>query len=57
MSVEEALAELRVILGKGLHPTAISKVREVLIRLKGGDAQDNREIAQKRGPEEYENLN
>ena len=57
MSVEEALAELRVILGKGLHPTAISKVRDVLTKLKGGDAQDKRKIAQKRGPEEYENLN
>ena len=37
MSVEEALAELQAILGKGLHPTAISKVREVLIKLKGDD--------------------
>jgi len=57
MSVEEALAELRAILGKGLHPTAISKVRDVLIRLKGGRAQDNRKITQKRGPEKHENLN
>lgn len=46
MSVEEAVAELRTILGKGLHPTAISKVRDVLIRLKGGDAQGNREITE-----------
>jgi hypothetical protein len=52
MSVEEALAELRAILGKGLHPTAISKVREVLIRLKRGDAQGNSEITRKRGSEE-----
>ncbi|GAG96760.1 unnamed protein product [marine sediment metagenome] len=36
MSVEEALAELQAILGKGLHPTAISKVREVLTKLKRG---------------------
>ena len=52
MSVEEALAELQAVLGKGLHPTAVSKVREVLIKLKGGDAQDNREITRKRGSEE-----
>lgn len=52
MSIEEALAELRAILGKGLHPTAISKVREVLIKLKRDDAQDNREITRRRGSEE-----
>ena len=51
MSVEEALAELQAILGKGLHPTAISEVREVLIKLKR-DAQGNKKVAQKRGPEE-----
>jgi hypothetical protein len=39
VSVEEALAELQAILGKGLHPTAISKVREVLTKLKGDDIQ------------------
>jgi len=44
MSIEEALAELQAVLGKGLHPTAISKVREVLIKLKGDDAQDNKEL-------------
>jgi hypothetical protein len=52
MSIEEALAELRAILGKGLHPTAISKVREVLIKLRGDDAQDNKEITPKRGSQE-----
>ena len=46
MSVEEALAELRTILGKGLHPTAVSKVREVLIELKGDDAQGNSGITE-----------
>jgi len=46
MSIEEALTELRAILGKGLHPTAISNVREVLIKLKGDDAQDNRQITE-----------
>ena len=51
MSVEEALAELQAILGKGLHPTAISEVREVLIKLKR-DAQGNKKVAQKRCPEE-----
>jgi len=52
MSIEEALAELRAILGKGLHPTAISKVREVLIKFKRDDAQDNSEATRKRGSEE-----
>jgi hypothetical protein len=42
MSVEEALAELQHILGKGLHPTAISKVREVLIKVKGDNAHGNK---------------
>jgi len=56
MSVEEALAELQGILGKGLHPTAISKVREVLIRVKGSEAQDKQELVQRRYPEEYEKL-
>jgi len=46
MSVEEALVELRAILGKGLHPTAVSKVKEVLIKLKGDNTQDNREITE-----------
>lgn len=44
MSVEEALAELQAVLGKGLHPTAISKVREVLTKLKGDDAQGNKRL-------------
>jgi hypothetical protein len=52
MSIEEALTELRAILGKGLHPTAISKVREVLTKLKRDDAQDERETTRKRGSEE-----
>jgi len=47
MSVEEALAELQAVLGKELHPTAISKVREVLIKLKGNNAQDNKKITRK----------
>ncbi len=42
MSVEEALAELQHILGKGLHPTAISKVRDVLIKVKGDNAHGNK---------------
>jgi len=42
MSVEEALTELQGILGKGLHPTAISKVREVLIKVKGDNAHGNK---------------
>ena len=42
MSVEEALDELQAILGKGLHPTAISKVREVLTKLKGDDTRGNK---------------
>lgn len=42
MSVEEGLAELQHILGKGLHPTAISKVREVLIKVKGDTAHGNK---------------
>jgi hypothetical protein len=46
VSVEEALAELRTILGKGLHPTAVSKVREVLIKLKGDDGEDDSGITE-----------
>ena len=42
MSVAEALTELQAILGKGLYPAAIPKVREVLIRLKEGDVGDSR---------------
>jgi hypothetical protein len=38
VSVEEALVELKAILGNGLYPTAVPKVREVLIRLRDGDA-------------------
>jgi len=52
MSIEEALVELRTILGKGLHPTAISKVREVLIKSKKDDAQGKSEATRKRGSEE-----
>jgi hypothetical protein len=33
MSVEEALAEIQAILGKGLPPTAVPKVREILAKL------------------------
>ena len=42
MSVAEALTELQAILGKGLYPAAIPKVREVLIRLKEGGVGDTR---------------
>ena len=37
MSIVEALAELKAILGKGLYPAAIPKVRKILVRLKEGD--------------------
>ena len=40
MSVAEALTELQAILGKGLYPAAIPKVKEILIRLKEGDVGD-----------------
>ncbi len=56
MSVEEALAELQAILGKGLYPAAIPKVREILVEVKGSEAQDNQELVQRRHPEEYERL-
>jgi len=56
MSVEEALAELQAILGKGLYPAAIPKVREVLTEVKGSEAQDNQELVQRRYPGEYEKL-
>jgi hypothetical protein len=46
VSVEEALAELRTILGKGLHPTAVSKVRKVLIKLKVDDGEGDSEITE-----------
>jgi len=36
MSIEEALAELQEILGRGLYPLAIPKVRDILERLKKG---------------------
>jgi len=42
MSVEEALAELQAILGKGLYPAAIPKVREVLAQVKGDNAHGNK---------------
>lgn len=42
MSIAEALAELKAILGKGLYPAAIPKVREILVRLKEGDVGDSR---------------
>ena len=45
MSVAEALTELQAILGKGLYPAAIPKVKEVLIRLKEGDVGDSRMLA------------
>jgi hypothetical protein len=45
MSVAEALAELQAILGKGLHPAAIPKVREVLVKLKEGDVPDSQTSA------------
>lgn len=56
MSVEEALAELQAILGKGLYPAAIPKVRQVLTEVKGSEAQDNQEVVQRRHPGEYEKL-
>jgi len=39
MSAEEALSKLQAILGKGLYPTAISEVREVLVKLKKDHTQ------------------
>ena len=33
MTTEEALAKLKTILGKGLYPTAIPKVEEILRKL------------------------
>jgi hypothetical protein len=36
MSVEEALAKLKLLLGKGLYPTAIPKVKEILAELQKG---------------------
>jgi hypothetical protein len=37
MSIAEALAELKAILGQGVSPATVPKVREVLIRLKESD--------------------
>jgi len=39
MRVEEALSKLQAILGKGLYPTAVSEVREVLIKFKKDHTQ------------------
>jgi hypothetical protein len=39
MSVDEALAEIQAILGKGLPPTAVPKVKEILIKLKEGGSK------------------
>ena len=33
MTVDEALQEIKNILGKGLYPTAVGPVRKVLIKL------------------------
>lgn len=52
MSVEEALAELQHILGKGLHPTAVSKVREVLIKVKGDDTQGDKSLPRVDAPKD-----
>jgi hypothetical protein len=49
MSVAEALARLQAILGKGLHPAAIPKVREVLIRLTEGDVGDSQTSVPSKG--------
>jgi hypothetical protein len=41
MSVAEALAELKAILGKGLYPAAILRVRETLVMLRESDVGDS----------------
>jgi hypothetical protein len=40
MSVEEALAEIQAILGKGLPPTAVPKVRGILNKLKEASSEN-----------------
>jgi len=37
-TVDEALQEIRGILGKGLYPTAVEPVRKVLLKLRGKKA-------------------
>ncbi len=49
MSVAEALTELQAILGKGLYPAAIPKVREVLVRLKESNVGDIQRSAYSKG--------
>ena len=41
MSVAEALAELKAILGKGLYPAAILRVRETLVKLRYSHVGDS----------------
>lgn len=43
MSVEEALAEIQAILGKGLPPTAVPKVRGILNKLKEASSESLKE--------------
>jgi hypothetical protein len=45
MSIVEALAELKAILGKGLYPAAIPKVRKILVMFKEGDVGDSQMAA------------
>jgi len=41
ISVAEALAELKSVLGKWLYPAAIPRIKEILARLREGDVGDS----------------
>jgi len=49
MTVVEALAQLQATLGKGLYPTAIPKVKEILVRLREDDALSSQDSAPPEG--------
>jgi len=54
MTSEDALLRLKAILGKGLHPTAIPRVKEVLTRLEGDSFEDGFEQAKETVTEWHE---
>jgi len=54
MSVEEALEKLQAILGKGLYPTAVPQVKEVLRKLEEDSFQSGFEQARETVGDWYE---
>ena len=49
MPINEAMAELKAVLGNGLYPTAVPKVKEILQRLQGERGEIYGQDMQKEG--------